>query len=67
MLKKIINVLLICQILISCGFTPALKVTENSQSDLKVYYEVINGSYVAKDTLRNYFKNWKTSSDKSSA
>ena len=57
MIKKFIFLLFIINATLSCGFTPALKVVGNSQTDLKVYYEIKDSSYIAQDTLRSYLQN----------
>ncbi len=53
MSKKTIFIFAIFQFFVSCGFTPTLKILNDTENDTSVYYEIINTSYNARDTLRN--------------
>ncbi|MDC3144231.1 hypothetical protein OA527_04345 [Pelagibacteraceae bacterium] len=53
MLKKIIFIALIFKILVSCGFTPTLKVTEKTNDLNLINYEFVNTSYNSRNILRN--------------
>ena len=57
MIKKLVAFILLFHIIVSCGFSPTLKVSSQSQTDLKVFYEVKDSSYIAQDVLRDYLQN----------
>jgi len=57
MIKKFINLIVISQLLISCGFTPILKDTKDTNNTL-VYYEIDpSSSYQARQLLSSTFIN----------
>jgi len=57
MIKKFINLIIISQLLISCGFTPILKDTKDTNNTL-VYYEIDpSSSYQARQLLSSTFIN----------
>ena len=57
MIKKIIGIIFFCQLIISCGFTPTLKDTQDANSIL-VYYEIDpSNSYQARQLLNSAFIN----------
>ena len=56
MVKKIILIALICEILVSCGFTPTLKMIEKSNDLNLINYEFVNTSYNSRNILRNLLK-----------
>ena len=57
MIKKFISLIIISQLLISCGFTPILKDTKNTNNTL-VYYEIDpSNSYQARQLLSSTFIN----------
>ena len=57
MFRKEFCIILIFLIFTSCGFTPSLKVKELNLSSTKIHYKIENSSYIARDTLRAFFKN----------
>ena len=57
MIKKFISLIIISQLLISCGFTPILKDTKDTNNTL-VYYEIDpSSSYQARQLLSSTFIN----------
>ena len=57
MIKKIIGIIFFFQLIISCGFTPTLKDTKDTNS-LLVYYEIDpSNSYQARQLLNSAFIN----------
>ena len=57
MIKKTIGLIFILQLVISCGFTPILKDTKDTENTL-VYYEVDpSSSYQARQLLSSAFMN----------
>ena len=57
MIKKFISLIVISQLIISCGFTPILKDTKNTNNTL-VYYEIDpSSSYQARQLLSSTFIN----------
>ena len=57
MIKKIISLIFIAQLLISCGFTPILKNLDNQNTTL-TYYEINpENSYIVKQALSSQLKN----------
>ena len=57
MIKKIISLIFIAQLLISCGFTPILKNLDNQNTSL-TYYEINpENSYIARQVLSTQLKN----------
>ena len=57
MIKKFISLIIISQLLISCGFTPILKDTKDTNNTL-VYYEINpSSSYEARQLLNSSFIN----------
>ena len=57
MIKKIISLIFIAQLLISCGFTPILKNLDNQDTAL-TYYEISpENSYIARQALSSQLKN----------
>lgn len=57
MIKKFISLIIISQLLISCGFTPILKDTKDTNNTL-VYYEIDpSSSYQARQLLSSKFIN----------
>ena len=57
MIIKKFWIVLICLTLISCGFTPSLKVKELDTANSTIHYNIENSSYIARDTLRTFLKN----------
>ena len=57
MIKKILFAVIFFQVIISCGFTPTLKLADQGQTRSKIYYEIENSSYKAHETLRDFFRN----------
>ena len=57
MIKKILFAVIFFQVIISCGFTPTLKLADQGQTRSKIYYEIENSSYKANETLRDFFRN----------
>ena len=57
MFKIIISTVFTFHIFISCGFTPSLKMIDGNEKSNNVYYEIVNSSLEARESLRNYFKN----------
>ena len=56
MIKKIISLIFIAQLLISCGFTPILKNLDN-QNTTSIYYEINpENSYIARQVLSTQLK-----------
>ena len=56
MIKKIISLIFIAQLLISCGFTPILKNLDN-QNTTSIYYEINSeNSYIARQVLSTQLK-----------
>ena len=56
MIKKIISLIFIAQLLISCGFTPILKNLDNQNTSL-TYYEINpENSYIARQVLSTQLK-----------
>ena len=56
MIKIIIVFIFIFQFLVSCGFSPALKVVDDVKNNAKLYYEIKDSSYNARDNIRNILK-----------
>ncbi len=57
MMKKIIGLILLSQLIISCGFTPTLKNLDN-QNNAVTYYEINpENSYLARQVLNSQLKN----------
>ena len=56
MIIKKFWIVLICLTLISCGFTPSLKVEELNTTNSTIHYIIENSSYIARDTLRTFLK-----------
>ena len=57
MMKKIIELILFSQLIISCGFTPTLKNLDN-QNNVAIYYEINpENSYIARQVLDSQLKN----------
>lgn len=56
MIKKIIIILSVLQFIVSCGFTPTLKMKDSLQNDAKLYYQTEDTSYLARDVLKDIFK-----------
>ena len=57
MMKKIIGLILLVQLIISCGFSPTLKNLEN-QDNVKAYYEISSeNSYLARQVVKSQLKN----------
>ena len=57
MMKKIIKLILLSQLIVSCGFTPTLKTLDNQNSALS-YYEISSeNSYTARQLLSSQIKN----------
>ena len=57
MFKIILSIVFAFHIFISCGFTPSLKMIDENEKSNNVYYEIVNSSLEARESLRNYFKN----------
>tara|TARA_B100000767_G_scaffold271178_1_gene296278 strand:+ start:2338 stop:2808 length:471 start_codon:yes stop_codon:yes gene_type:complete len=56
-MKKIIGLILLSQLIISCGFTPTLKNLDN-QNNAVTYYEINpENSYLARQVLNSQLKN----------
>ena len=57
MIKKILSIIFISQLIVSCGFTPMLKDLGNTSNSL-VYYEINpNSSYISKQILNSTLQN----------
>ena len=57
MIKKITIILSVLQFIVSCGFTPTLKMKDSLQNDVKLYYQTAEDtSYLARDVLKDIFK-----------
>ena len=56
MIKKIIIILSVLQFIVSCGFTPTLKMKDSLQNDAKLYYQTEDTSYLARDVLKDILK-----------
>ena len=57
MMKKIIGLILLSQLIITCGFTPTLKNLDN-QHNAQVYYEINSAnSYIARQLLISMLQN----------
>ena len=56
MIKKLVFIIFICQIFISCGFTPSLKVEETNKAISQIHYEIQDSSYIARQTLKTFLK-----------
>ena len=57
MTKKIIGLVLLLQLIISCGFTPTLKNLESENSALTYYAISPDNSYLARQVLKSQLKN----------
>lgn len=57
MIKKLLIILFISQLLLSCGFTPSLKMSDKDESSPNVYFEIKDNSYIVRQTLSTIVKN----------
>ena len=57
MIKKIIEFILLSQLIISCGFTPTLKSLDSENSALTYYAIDPENSYIARQVLSSQLKN----------
>ena len=57
MIKKIIEFILLSQLIISCGFTPTLKSLDSENSALTYYVIDPENSYIARQVLSSQLKN----------
>lgn len=56
MVKKIIIIAIVFKIFASCGFTPTLKMIDDSKNLMLINYEFINTSYDSRNILRTLLK-----------
>ena len=56
MLRKSLSILVAFHVFISCGFTPTLKMLDQNQVGAKIYFEIKNSTYLARETLRTFLK-----------
>lgn len=58
--KKILFIIFILQVSVSCGFTPVLKMSDENQFSSKIYYQIEESSYLARQAFTTLLKNIDT-------